>query len=353
MKTGLHKKPFSELIYKTASPSAAVVFHADTRMKSPGILRENVQRLLHEAATDVLRQYPETTAEPFLQKLYNSYHDFNYNTYKKTALLLLSDQAEKIFYLDAALEERVITTPAFSLKDLFCQAKEEKEYLVLVLLDDKIKIYRGEKDKTVKLILHDSFQCGDPSGFLYEKYDTDRMMKRTDESLAIILNAYPLPVFVTGLPEKIRYYREMTGNGFFITHYVPCTYKDITGAIIQKILQPYVSHWHKVRTLFILKKLQKALSENRLVTGLKEIFFTAERKNASLLVIEKGYTPGFRETEGLKLPFKEKYLSRLPFYIKSITDYLVEKTLESGGDILFTEQHVLREYGQIALVKYY
>jgi len=41
------------------------------------------------------------------------------------------------------------------------------------------------------------------------------------------------------------------------------------------------------------------------------------------------------------------------FYIKDAVDDIIEKVLENGGDIEFVDQDVLRDYGHIALIRYY
>jgi hypothetical protein len=40
-------------------------------------------------------------------------------------------------------------------------------------------------------------------------------------------------------------------------------------------------------------------------------------------------------------------------YIKDAVDDVIEKVLENGGDVEFTDKDVLKDYQRIALVQYY
>ena len=40
-------------------------------------------------------------------------------------------------------------------------------------------------------------------------------------------------------------------------------------------------------------------------------------------------------------------------YVKDAVDDIIEKVLESGGDVEFVEEGVLNYYGQIALIKFF
>ena len=51
--------------------------------------------------------------------------------------------------------------------------------------------------------------------------------------------------------------------------------------------------------------------------------------------------------------YKMDYLCGNPFYIKDEVDEIIEKVFESGGDVEFAENDMLKEYDHIALIGNY
>ena len=86
---------------------------------------------------------------------------------------------------------------------------------------------------------------------------------------------------------------------------------------------------------------------------MKEVWAAASHKNGRLLIVEKDLMfPAHQGAHGDRI-YKEDITLHNAFYIKDAVDDVMEKVLETGGDVEFTDEDVLKNYEHIAMVLYY
>ena len=87
--------------------------------------------------------------------------------------------------------------------------------------------------------------------------------------------------------------------------------------------------------------MKEAGKSQRLTIGMSEVWKEAMHHNGKLLVVERGFHfDGFQPHN----PYS---------YVKDAVDEIIEKVLESGGDVEFVKEGKLTDQGQIALVRFY
>lgn len=104
-----------------------------------------------------------------------------------------------------------------------------------------------------------------------------------------------------------------------------------------------------MENMLTIRRITRAHNENKLVTGISEVFIAATHNQCRLLVTEKDYINTL-SMQRSKTSYKTDPLFIKPFYIKDEIDEIIEKVFESGGDVEFDENHTLEEYNQIALI---
>ena len=122
---------------------------------------------------------------------------------------------------------------------------------------------------------------------------------------------------------------------------------------LKKAIAPYIADWKKIKQNDILLQLDAARSARKLATGIQEVWREATLRKGRLLVVEKNYmcSAGHRDAQEV-IVLKEQLLTT-SFFIKDAVDDIIEKMLESGGDVEFVDEGVLGDYQRIALIKYY
>jgi hypothetical protein len=181
----------------------------------------------------------------------------------------------------------------------------------------------------------------------------DKFLRRIDDSLDIILNAYHLPLFVLGSEKVLGHFKNMTKHAGSVIEYIHGNYDDITPAQLGDVLAPYTAQWKKVREKDLLHQLDEAAGRKKLASGMREVWKTAMSNKGRLLVVEKDYMFAAQRI-GKNAAV---YLPDTPYHqfsnIRDAVDEVIEKVLETGGDVEFVDRDVLKDHYHIALVKYY
>lgn len=77
------------------------------------------------------------------------------------------------------------------------------------------------------------------------------------------------------------------------------------------------------------------------------------KKNGRLLVVEKGYTAAGEHIAAGKIVYKPTAESNEFHLANDVVDDVIEKVLQNGGDVAFTDDGLLQQYDHIVLLKFY
>jgi hypothetical protein len=72
-----------------------------------------------------------------------------------------------------------------------------------------------------------------------------------------------------------------------------------------------------------------------------------------LLLVEKDFIYPAHQGAEPDSVYKEDLNMNNPFYIKDAVDDVMEKVLAAGGDVEFVSNGALKDYGHIALIRFY
>ena len=174
-----------------------------------------------------------------------------------------------------------------------------------------------------------------------------------DDSLGIILNAYHLPVFVLGPEKVIGHFKSLSKHANAVIEYIQGNYDTTATEDLVSLLQPYLLEWNKLRQKDLLNLLENAAGSKKLAIGIRNVWREAMNAKGRLLLIEKDYMYTAQRGANksvIYMPVKP-YNKFSP--VKDAVDDVIEKVLESGGDVEFVDKYLLKNYHHIALVQYY
>lgn len=331
-------------------------------------LKTELAYLLKMAARKVELQlkenYPEETINLVMQKLQAIINAVNYNTLKKSIAIYVSPVFEKILYLDLAVEEKIIVDESFEIRDLIYSKKQLHKYLLLLLNANESRIYLGNSATFVRLVSNSSKSVvngNDAPERVANFSDTaerkeilmDKFLHHVDNGLAIILNAYPLPLFVLGTDRILGHFKKLTKHRAAVIDYIQGNYEEATTDQLKKNLEPYIANWQNVKQKAILNNLEEAGAYKKLATGIEEVWQQAMQLKGRLLVVEKNYMYAAQHGGSEDIIYKAATPFNKFSYIKDAVDDVIEKVLENGGDVEFVDEGVLKDFNQIALIQYY
>lgn len=346
-------------------PAISMILPFEPKISVKSELEYRLKMAFNKVEKELMNNYPPEKASPIINRLRHLIHELNFNTHKKSIAIFLSPMVEKVFYLDIPVEEKVIIDETFEIRDLVYQKKQEVQYLVLMLSAKRSTMHlaNGSSMRLIKsnrsehtLLSEKDFpervaNFSDPDNMA--EVFLEKFLHQMDEDLTLMLKAYPLPVFVMGAERVLGHYRKITKHAHGITDFIHGNYEELTETEIFKVVQPYVSNWRKVKEMDVLHQVENAMGAKKLAHGIEEVWQAVAHKNCRLLVVERGFMYTARQGAEPDVIYKEELPSDYPFYIKDAVDDVIQKVLENGGDVEFTEDGTLKDYGRIALIQYY
>jgi hypothetical protein len=346
-------------------PAVSLIMPFHPVMASKRDLEYQCKRAMEKIESQLMEQYPRDRAIPVLEKIRRLINTLNYNTHKKSVAIFASPLIEKVYYLEVAVEEKIVVDSSFEIRDLVYSQKQVVQYLVLLLSGERSKTYLGNSSSflLIKSNVPASIHAyendvpekvgkfSDPAA--RKEVMLDKFLLHMDQGLSLVLRAYPFPVFVLGAERVLGHFRQITHNQRNIVGYIHGNFLDATEAGIRTVLRPYLDDWQRVRQTDIINKVTAAEGEDKLSKGIREVWKASTGRNARLLVVEKGFTFSTRQIPESGNISRETAPGNNPFYIKDAVDDVMEKVLAGGGDVQFVENGTLKEYGHIALIRYY
>jgi hypothetical protein len=328
-------------------------------------LEYRLQRVADQVEKDLKNNYVEEKVEAVMSKLRDLIKNLDFTTYKVSIAIFVSPVIEKVYYLDIPVEEKVIIDESFEIRDLVYSKKELHKYLVLVLSSERSLLFLGNTTQFIRLASntpehfaacrHDAPErvanFSDPSHF--KEVILDKFLHNVDNGLGIILNAYPLPLFVMATEKIAGRFKQLSHHGNRISGSVHGNFESASMADIRKAIAPLVADWKKVKEDDLLLRLDAARGAGKLAMGIQNAWKEATQKGGRLLVLEKNYmcAADLGECESVIVPHDENSVN--PFYIKDAVDDVIEMVLRNGGDVEFVDEGILKDYRHIALIQYY
>ncbi|HYM93082.1 MAG TPA: hypothetical protein VET23_03010 [Chitinophagaceae bacterium] len=346
-------------------PCVSILMPFEPKMLLKTELEYKLKLAVGKVESELLASYTEDKAMSVLYRLRALIKDLDFNTHKKSIAIFVSQLVQKVFYLDIAVEEKIIIDDSFEIRDLVYSKKEMHKYLVLVLSSKRTRIYLGNTNTFVRIVSnvpdHIAAYKNDVSERVANFSDPserkevmlEKFLRHTDDGLSILLKAYPLPLFIIGADRVIGHFKKITHNANRILGYVHGNYEEATEEELRKALQPEIADWKKVKQDDLLRQLDAAAGAKKLVAGIENVWREATHKRGRLLVVEKNFIYPAHLGNGEDIIYMEDHEAGNNFYIKDAVDDVIEKIFEAGGDVEFVDAEVLKDYGRIALILYY
>ena len=302
---------------------------------------------------------------PVIIKLKNLVRNLNYNTHKKSIAIFVSPVVEKVYYLDVDMEEKIVIDQSFEIRDLVYCKKQKIEYLVLLLSDKFSRMYLGNSSHLI-LIKSNTLPNAEPyQNDIAEKVANcfvaddqkeiilDKFLHQMDQGLSIVLKSYPLPVFAMGTQKVLGHFKKITKNEKNVVQFIHGNYEEASEAEILRVMEHFISRWKKLKQQHLLNQVEKAKTQNKLTIGIQEALKAAMQNKGRLLVIEKNYVNPSQKSETYEPFYKIDSSGNNVFFIKDKVDDIIEKVFESGGDVEFVDDGILKNYRHIALIENY
>lgn len=344
------------------APAVSVILPFEPKMSSRHELKHRLQLAFANVNKQLKQQYAADTVLAMKEKLDELQHTIDYSSYKKSIAIYASPVFHKIYYLDIAVEEKIIIDDSFEIRDLVFAKKDLHKYLILVLSQQHYRFVIGNTTQFIHIISSDTKKPAMlPQHLPHQANDAahpqhselPRFLHLTDYCLGRVLASWDLPLFVLGPEQVTSHFKKISHHHNRVISYVPGNYEKAGEQEIGKVLAPYVADWRNVCQQNVLGKLEAAVNSNTLSAGVHNVWRDAQHKNGRLLVVEKNYMYAAVKDADMEDMIQPGEEDSTPFYIKDAVDDIIEKVLQYGGDVEFVDEGLLAPYQQIALIRFF
>jgi len=347
------------------SPAISIIIPFDPKMVAKSEISLHLKSVANKVEKELLNNYSSGIVFLMMQKLNVVFNNLNFSTHKKSLAIYLSPVLEKVLYLDITVEEKVIVDESFAIRDLVYSKKQLRRYLLLMISAKECKMFLGDFRSFVRIVsntpspdigyenekskLVGNFFGSQPrSEVLLEKF-----LRQVDNSLDIMLQAYQVPLFVMGSKKILGHFNKLTRHKNSVIEFIYGNYENACSQELKEILEPYIADWGKVKETALIRQLSEAAGKHKLVTGISDVWAEATHHKGVLLVVEKNYVHNGYKGSKEDVIYQSIAPRAKYSYVKDAVDDIIEKVLESGGDVEFVEEGVLNYYGHIALIKFF
>jgi len=322
------------------TPVISLFMPFEPKMVSKNEIVRKLQMLLNEAEQKLVKTFSISAAKPVLERLKSVIKNLDYSTHKKSTAIYVSAGEEKLFYLDAPLEEKVIVDTSFNIRRLVESKKGLQQHLVLVLGNNISRVYYGKGMHLVSMLTNTRKKSQSDNISSVEHFLTE-----IDSNLNIILNYFPLlPLFVIGDAQTLNSYKIITKNESHIIQLIETGSDEVTVEDVKDALQPYIINWEYIQMKNLHRRLDNATESGRIAAGITNVTKAANQRHAKLLVVEKDYT-----FPVIKVKQPTAFSANDAFFTDGV-DEVIERVLSNGGEVAFADENILEDYQHIALI---
>ena len=336
-------------------PVVSMILPFEPKMVSKAEIVDQLKTALEVVHRHVAKSHQNEMTALVMQKLRKVVRNLNFMTYTRSVAIFISPLLEKVLYLDMAVEQRIVVNEPLDIRAVVFARKQSRQYLLMQITEYSSNIYLGNEDKLTKI------KSNMPSGAarqvapVTKREDSSdprlsNIVRSSEEGLAAILEAYPLPVFIVGSRRAVNRFKLNTSIQPGILQFT-CTSDDVTTIeALAGIIKPIISDWENLKKTYLLQQLDYAKNSQALATGIGNVWKMASKWSGSLLVVEENY----KHNEELLESEDGLYTSKEPYskysHIRNATDHIIELVLENKGDVEFVEKGFLKNFKDIALI---
>jgi hypothetical protein len=345
-------------------PAISIIMPFEPKMCSKSEIVDRLKSALDKVQQEVITNRKGDISALVMQKLRNLVKNLNFSTYKKSIAIYVSPVFEKVLYLDIPVEAQITINEPFDIRQLILHKKQLHEYLLLVLNEYCSNIYVGNDfslnkikaniPKYIESIARENTFKN--QGLACDVCDATeerlmRIMCNAEEGLTALSEAYPLPVFVIGPENIVKYFEANTTCKGTILEYGYINSEQLSPSELIDIIRPVVCDWQSIKMKFLQQELDIAMDTHQLSTGIGNVWKVASEGKGRLLVVEENY----RYAAQLMESEDGFYTSKEPYHkyshVRDAVDVIIEIVLENGGDVEFVETGLLNHLKHIALIQ--
>ncbi len=348
---------------KDIHTEGCVTLVLNTHRTKPDNLKDGItlKNLVTEAEQRLLEQFDKRFAETIMTNLYEVVAEIDHNYNLESLVLFANSEMADYTRLPLAVENRVIIDNTFATRDLVRAMHQDVSYYVLVLSRQGARLIEAHTDKVVRE-LRELFPIKNRLWTTSKKKQSmaagtdvliEEFFNRVDKAMNAMTAENPLPVYLATESRNFDHYMAVADNKERIAGHINQNRDDEKAHHIVSAIWPQIQKETQKRQQARITELKKAVSQNKYVSDVNEIWNALHDGKGQTLFVKKDYFQHATiDEEGNVFPINGE-LPKNKIIIDDLVDEMVEVNLANGGDNVFVSGNELEDFQDIALVTRY
>ncbi len=348
-----------------------------THRKSPERRGDSleVEKAIEKAKRLLLYKYTEEQAKPLSHSMDEIYDgiDFLHNT--EGIGLFISPNLRMAVRFPFTVEEKIMAGDSFETRDLLYHINYALPYFTLLLTEKGGRLFEGRWKEITEIAdnhwpveYRDDYEYSKPvrsssyAGHAHVKiYEKDKseleairfknFYQRLDDALdAYLLNNIPL--ILLGPERELPWFEEVTKHKKNVLGKITGSYSHSNLKAITEMAWPVMFEHLQDERKQLVREFEEKIGERLGISGIQQVWEAAGEGKGLKLLVEKDYRcPGF-------IAENDHHLHLIPpskphKILADAVNELIETMIEKGGNVYFTDNEMLKDYGRVALIKRY
>jgi len=321
-----------------------------------------IRNLIRQANVRLLREFDKREVAPLISRLEEWPKTIDYSSFSEGLAFFANGDFAETITLPYALPERVVVDQTFLTRDLVFAMNRAQRYWVPVLSEKSTRLFEGSRESLVEVttggfpLAHEG-PGGEqplPGGFgvrrsAYRDEYLRKFFRKVDENLKPFLVDDRLPLAVVGVERYLAFFEEVSQHRDLVAATLRGSYDKASAHELGGLVWPAIRAAFQEQRRQSLLELEKAAGENRLVSGMSDIWRMAKEGRGRLLFVEKDFHyPARTDETGMVLTPVDD--ATAPGVMDDAADEIIEYVVGQGGEVVFLETGQLQRDPPIQLI---
>jgi hypothetical protein len=353
---------------KESDPSVSILLpthstHPDNQQDP--ILLKNLLNETQQRLVERMGSRPSWSIQERLQALAD---EIDWERNEAGLALFASEDFGAWYRLPFTVEARVAVENSFETREILYALHRMPRYRVLSLSEEASRLFEGTGTALEEMRLEGFPVSWKWSGGATRPPDGPMMQRSNvrqahlkefytdiDQRLTAVTKSDALPLVLMGAKNTLSTFERTSANVGQVAVRIEGSYAEATPAAIAELAWPGLQEWLGEERQTAVSEVGKAHGQSLLASGIVDAWTAAQEGRGGKLVVEDGYRQAaILHQDGWSLePVPDDPSSANPSHTSDAVDELIELVLEKSGEVVFVDEGVLADYGQVALILRY
>ena len=335
-----------------------------------------IDKALDNAMLLIESRFGQKESESMKQKLQEQVSKIDYDHNLDGLGIYISDNVDMMVKFPFPVKEKIVVNNHFDIRDMLYKVQISRHYFTLMVSEKSIRLFdcyhesfTEMKGKHFPFDYYDDWEYNQPSrgssnagnaqmrSFEHDKSTIEAkrfqdFFRQADEYLGDYM-VENTPFIITGTDKDLAWFEDVTAFSKQIAGKLPGNFDHYALADLGKKCWPVFKDYLDQKVQKLVEDYREKIGQGLAVSGIQDIWTAVLEGKGRTLLVEKDFRmPGFT------VPDNEYFLTLRPpkgrhETLADAVDEIMETMLDKGGDVIFTENGQLADYGGMALISRY